>query len=297
MIVGILVCGLTPLFVLDDDDDSGGGGGDDDVTDPGYYDNETRLMKVSSFFRDQVDISIDSNQFTANATLYLVNETPQLIPGFYIDENIQVDSDITDDYPGVNYDVFYLHPNSTVTLSACIPSDCDPFFLFIMKSQSFNKWKDSPSGADTGEANSFVTKDCSKGFQQLNYTVTEDALYYLITYATTSCIDDIYDKRQATLAINRYEYSVKTSIVTDVCNTYRYPSCSLKIPLGSGHVKALVTVGGHDGGRYDITFTTSSRVWSYCVVIIPIFCLLIVPVICCIWCYVRRKRRNSYSRL
>ena len=123
-------------------DVNGGGGSEDsssrwhwcdvDEVDTSYHVNETRLLTVSSFFKSQVGISISpEDQFTANASLYIMKQQPQLTGDrILVDRSTTVLNTwgILEELPPSCH--YYLNPNSNVTVTACINNDCEPDYNF-----------------------------------------------------------------------------------------------------------------------------------------------------------------------
>ena len=275
------------------------GGDDSDYADTSFSTNDTRLVVISSFFAEQAEITVDTgDHFSANATLYLVNQQPPLTAKFHVSRSTIVHEWLPDQFPWH----YYLHPNSNVTIKACLRRPCDPFYFFIIKGpQNFKNWKkSSPNVENAGEKRALITKYCSDGMQQVNYTTKEDDHYYLFTYTDSICWNENYvdDSGTASLLIEKSEYSVSDIKADGVCSTYELPSCSLSVPLRAGYEKALIAVQGQNDETYSISFSSSNRVWAYCVVIIPPVILLVISgifTIGCI-CYKLRRRRN-YSPL
>ena len=272
------------------------GGDDSDYVDTSFSSSDTRLVVISSFFKEQAEITVDSgDHFTANATLYLVNQPPPLTAKFQVFRSTIVIEWLPDQFSWH----YYLHPNSNVTMQAC--RRCDPFYLFIIKgAQNFKNWKSSPNVENAGEERALITKYCSEGMQQVNYTTKEDDHYYFFPYTETICFDENNrdDSGTVDLIIEKSEYSVSGIKTDKVCNTYEVPSCSLSVPLRAGYERALIAVQGLDDETYSISFSSSDRVWAFCVVIIPPVLLLVISGIFLIGCFCRKlRRRRNYSSL
>ena len=270
--------------------------GDDIYANTSFSSNDTRLVVISSFFIEQAEITVnDGDQFSANATLYLVNQPPPLTAKFQVFRSTIVIEWLPDQFSWH----YYLHPNSNVTMQAC--RRCDPFYLFIIKgAQNFKNWKSSPNVENAGEERALITKYCSEGMQQVNYTTKEDDHYYFFPYTETICFDENNrdDSGTVDLIIEKSEYSVSGIKTDKVCNTYEVPSCSLSVPLRAGYERALIAVQGLDDETYSISFSSSDRVWAFCVVIIPPVLLLVISGIFLIGCFCRKlRRRRNYSSL
>ena len=273
----------------------GNNGGDDIYADTSFSSNDTRLIVISSFFKEQAEITVnDGDHFSANATLYLVNQQPPLTAKFQVSQSTIVKEWLPDQFSWH----YYLHPNSNVTMQAC--RRCDPFYIFIIKgAQNFKNWKSSPNVENAGEERALITKYCSEGMQQVNYTTKEDGHYYVFPYTETICFDENNrdDSGTVDLIIEKSEYSVSGIKTDGVCNTYALPSCSLSVPLRAGYERALIAVQGLGDQTYSISFSSSNRAWAFCVVIIPPGLLLVISIfmIGC-FCYKLRRQRN-YSSL
>ena len=276
---------------------------DDIYANTSFSSNDTRLVVISSFFNKQAEITVnEDDQFSANATLYLVNQPPPLTAKFQVYQSTIVKEWLPDQF----FWHYYLHPNSNVTMQACrwcdqeVRQPCHPFFLFIIKGlQNFKNWKSSPNVENAGEERDLITKCCSEGMQQFNYTTKEDDNYYFFPYTEAFCPDKNTrdDSGTVDLIIEKLEYSVSGIKADGVCNTYVVPSCSLSVPLRAGYERELIAVQGLGNQTYSISFSSSNRTWAFCVVIIPPGLLLAISsfMIGC-FCYKLRRRRN-YSSL
>ena len=292
--VALLIAAVVLAIVFS----SNSGGDDSDYVDTSFSSNDTRLVVISSFFKEQVEITVDTgNHFNANATLYLVNQQPPLTAKFNVSRSTIVREWLADQFPWH----YYLHPNSNVTIKACLRQPCDPFYFFIIKGpQNYKNWKSSPNVENAGEKRALITKYCSDGMQQVNYTTKEDDHYYLFPYADSICWNGNYidDSGTANLLIEKSEYSVSNIKADGVCSTYELPSCSLSVPLRAGYERALIAIQGQDDGTYNISFSSSNRVWAFCVVIIPPVILLVISGIFTIGCICYKLyRRRNYSPL
>ena len=182
---------------------------------------------------------------------------------------------------------FYLNPNSSLTTEACRSSSCTPYFIVIVKGQKdMTTWLNSPHDVNNPVERKYVIETpCSVGQQQLDaYTTTKADNYYLFYYITSYCNAEFeLTTGSLSLSIVRSEYSVAGVKTDGVCSAYKFPSCTLSVPLQTGYEKALVTIGGYGNNTYAITFRSSNRKWAYFIVValsfLP-FSIVIVVIIC-----------------
>lgn len=105
-----------------------------DGGDPYFYDldtqysaNETRLFTVSSFFKQNVNISLEDIDPEANASLYIMKETPPLSNIYEVySSNYSVPDDFAKTY-------YYLKQNSTITINGCVQSENCYYDVYIVK--------------------------------------------------------------------------------------------------------------------------------------------------------------------
>ena len=129
MILAILVvpCVLGGAFGTYHEDDavgSGTGSSGGNFVETNYWPQETRLLAVSSYFKEKVGVTVDNYLSSdADASLYLLKDPPPLtekvnITGLTMDFMI---------HHVIHYWHFYLHPNSNVTFGGCV---YNMFFLY-----------------------------------------------------------------------------------------------------------------------------------------------------------------------
>ena len=265
-----------------------------------YSANETRLVEVSAFFKEQVGISVVQH-FNANATLYIMKQLPPLTTKYSFSVSTIVTYDEYSSYSRVCWH-YYLHRKSNVTLQGCVNPNCDPYHIYIVKGQQkYATWLKTPHN----EKSAFVnTQICSYGLSSfLNYTVKEDDHYYFFYYSTGQCHgDDIFSyKNQAgnlSLYIEKFEYSISNLQFDGACNTYELDSCTLNLPLQIGSVRVLIAARGQSGDEYDVTFTSTMRKWPIPFIVIScvVFLACTKTIIVCWLCHCKKKReRRQYE--
>ena len=264
-----------------------------DSADTRYSASETRLFEVSGFFKEQVGMSVIHY---ANATLYLMKQSPPLTEK----HSFSVNTTVTyyDDFSSYSHSCwhYYLHQKSNVTLRASVSTyNCDPYHVYIVKgSQNYANWINSLRSEESSSPQFVLAEICYYGLPKLmNYTVEEEDHYYFCYYSTGQC----YRGDQAgnlSLYVEKFEYSISKVQVGGECNTYKFDSCSLNLPLQVGAVSTLIATGGQSGDKYDITFTSTNRKWPIPTIVISCaLCLLCTKVIITCWlCHCKRKRKQ-----
>ena len=154
----------------------------DSYADTSYSFSETRLFEVSAFFKEHVGISA-SDHFNANATLYIMKQSPPLSIKYHLYNS----TTMLDNNKSFSWH-YYLHRNSNVTLRACVDSNCYPYHIYIVKGTQNFVYREKPHA---NEKDVFIMEICSASMsselqpavQVVNYTVEKDDHYYFVYYS------------------------------------------------------------------------------------------------------------------
>ena len=254
----------------------------DRITQDSYYHTvgDTRIISMDPntlAFCSGLMLAVNRDESTINATLYALSMSPALDGRNELNHTLSIHG--KDDY-----DYYYLHLGSNVTISACTLS-AQYSFDIIRGRQNFALWQDGKRGRVFASFEVGSNAWCrgppnSTSFAEFNMTVSEEDDWYFAADA---------HEATANLSLQRYEYSVmKSSILSscdtggsnpDSCTVEKFDSATYLLKIGPGHsrsnVEASVTCVVDAGVVLTIVVP---------VVVVLILLLLVCSLVCLVSC-------------
>ena len=258
-----------------------------------YTSGDTRLNSLDTFFCKGAQVSSQDYIENVPMHIYLLSKEPPLTDR----NNFTVNNAAHISKYDYKYWHFYLHPNSNITVSACMSSGRPYSFYIIEGSSNFNKWKDDPSST-YARADLYVSKVCSSQNQTLSFKVGRSDHYYLSYYALYNVT-----VRQS-LYVERYEYSTDAIFPSRSCEvSVLHSSCSVNTDMLSRYNRVLLKIPFNANSNFDSPYTVNykclSRPVAYVIVTVVPFvavvscCLVLLVAILCF----KRSQRRSYELL
>ena len=259
-------------------------GDNDNLFAPG----DTRILSYSSSFCEGLTLTGDKN-----ATLYLLDGTPPL-SGPTNKLVVQAPSVIHSDT--YEYLLYYLHFDSTVTMTYCIESGNSLSFFLIKGSGNFNSWVDDGNSIHSIKHITINNICSSSSPASYSYTVSAGDSYY---FAFDNVLFSDVSLR-ATLNFDRTEYLPEEAGVHNSCGVLG-SSCTLHVPYDSDYV-AMIKIGASDAEPDEniaFNWSCNARVWLYVIiVVVPILFTVVANLMLCAMCiYCARKHSKTYSTL
>jgi hypothetical protein len=280
---------------------------------------DTELIPVDSYFCQQVCLTIDDRQTgntdgsaAAAAKMILLDRPPPLDGTSSVtikaDFHINEFKEYIDDYGwyDYNYEInyvtwsFQLYKGSMVAVEACIDSESElqqVLFAFIKGKADYDNFK-----RDQSFSESKIIPSCD-GNNSLKFdrNINENGRYYMI-FQTDDEADNTQSFVNATLKLNRKEYSIDDVINAPNCTTRNNAeSCTLPIPFTDYPYVLLQTFDTTNsvqaGTTMSLEWECDPRIWVYVVLLffLPFLslCVLLTAMFCCY----NHLTRNSNSRL
>ena len=231
-----------------------------------YAPEETQLISVPSFFCQGVSLSEANN---TDVTIYLVPEPPPL--------STYKPLQLHKTERKLRYAWFqtYLHLNSTISISACVPSGSFFYQVYIFRSlQNIGNFlKDPNSVRNYYLTTKDVTQSCESDVQDNGVIIAYNASVgdnYAVGFIPTQLEFSL----NATVLFNRTEYSIdQLNGSFPNCTIHSsLSSCDLGVPLGSTTNALVVAAEPPDWDNHyytQVTVGCDSRALSYVIITVP----------------------------
>jgi hypothetical protein len=269
----------------------GGNGSDEEKK---FTPGDTRFQYVSTFFCNQIRASSHDGLMTAQGNVYLLDHIPS------IDSHslVTIPNDKFTLYSGdYKYWNFYLHPQSTFSLDACISDDSPggSYTFYIIKGTgNFNSWLDDPRSS-VSLSYKYISRLCSQGMTHMTFTVKDEDHYYLVYY------NDDYIPVSGTqnVTLDRMTYSIPSNSIQN-CSFDELNSCEVNIDFVSPIDKILIIIStppnvDWDTDTYAIDIDCNPQPYGYVIItvgpfLLLVFCLVAVISLCVLY---RRVYKRS----
>ena len=164
-----------------------------------------------------ITLTVIRDESAVNATLYALSTPPNLTGRNVLNHTLSIHN--KDDY-----DYYYLHPGSNVTISAC--THTTPYAFDIIRGrQNFELWQAGKRGRvfasfEVGHNAYCLGPSMSTSYARYNITFPEEDDWYFAADADSATVN---------LTLQRYEYTIKSSSVLSSCTAggSNYESCIL----------------------------------------------------------------------
>ena len=227
-------------------------------------------------------LAVNRDESTVSATFYALSTSPTLNGRNELNHTLSIHG--KDDY-----DYYYLHPGSNVTISACTHSTQFSFDI-IRGRQNFELWLDGKRGRvfasfEVGSNAWCRSPSTNASFVVYNMTIPEEDDWYFAADANAAT---------ANLSLQRYEYTVMDSAVLSSCSAggSNPDSCTIDKPdldatyllkIGEGPSRSNVEANVNcvvDGGLVAAVVVPV----VFVLILIFICCIVVCFICCCICC-------------
>ena len=252
----------------------------DRVTEGPYYHTvgDTRIISIDRstlIFCSGLMLAVNRDESTVNATLYALSMFPALDGRNELNHTLSIHS--KDDY-----DYYYLHPGSNVTVSACTHNTQYSFDI-IRGRQNFELWQAGKRGRVFASFEVDYNAWCRGPSTNTSYTVyqmtipEEDDWYFAADASAAT----------ANLSLQRYEYSVTNSFVLSSCDAGGSNPDSCTVAIKSYLATYPLKIGqGHSRSNVKASVNCVVNGGLVASVVIPVVVILILSVCICVICII-----------
>ena len=216
-------------------------------------------------------LAVNRDESTVSATFYALSTSPTLNGRNELNHTLSI-------HGKEDYDYYYLHPGSNVTISACTHST--PFSFDIIRGrQNFELWRDGKRGRvfasfEVGSNAWCHSPSTNASFVVYNMTIPEEDDWYFAADA---------DAATANLSLQRYEYTVMDSAVLSSCNAGGSNPDSCTIDKPNLDATYLLKIGqGPSGSNVEANVNCVVDDGLVAAVVVPVAFVLALILICCI---------------
>ena len=245
---------------------------------------DTRIINMehsSLTFCRGFTLTVDRDESTVSATFYALSTHPTLNGRNELNHTLSIHG--KDDY-----DYYYLHQGSNVTISACTHNTQFSFNI-IKGRKNFELWLDGKRGRvfasfEVGSNAWCRSPSTDASFVVYNMTIPAEDDWYFAADA---------DAATANLSLQRYEYTVMKSSVLNSCNAggSSPDSCTIDKPdldaiylLKIGEGPSSSNVEANVSCAVDGSLLAAIVVAVVVVILILICCIAVCIITCCICC-------------
>ena len=229
-------------------------------------------------------LAVNRDESTVNATLYNLSEFPVLDGMNELNHTLSING--KDDY-----DYYYLHPGSNVTISTCTHSTQFSFDI-IKGRQNFELWLDGKRGrvfASFEVGSNAWCRGPSTLFVVYNMTIPEEDDWYFAADALGAT---------ANLSLQRYEYTVMNTSVLSSCSAGgNNPDSCIISKSDFAYVPTFLLVIGEGPSRSNVEANVNCAVGGDLlagVILTVILTLIIIfcTCMCCIFSCIKMYYKN-----
>lgn len=237
---------------------------------------DTRIISMDRStlsFCSGLMLAVNRDESTVNATLYALSTFPTLDERNELNHTLSIHN--KDDY-----DYYYLHPGSNVTISACTHNTQYSFDI-IRGRQNFELWQAGKRGRvfDSFEVdyNAWCRgPSTNTSFAVYKMTIPEEDDWYFAADANAAT---------ANLSLQRYEYRVANSSVLSSCDAGGSDPDSCTVAIKSHLATYLLKIGqGHSGSNVEARVSCVVNGVSVALVVLAVLSILILSVCICAIC-------------